>query len=81
MRTYPDDQTIRPAFDLIDQMAETSPQALCALITSALDELRGAGDEGLLRVVAFHSKAVGSGEVSYLEVPGAADRRNDVSSR
>lgn len=39
-------------------MAETSPQALCLLITSALDELRGAGDEGLRRVVADHAAEV-----------------------
>jgi hypothetical protein len=56
----PDDQTIRAALDLIEQMVETSPQALCLLITSALNELRGAVDGGyadpsLLRDLADHT--------------------------
>ncbi len=56
----PDDQTIRAALDLIEQMAESSPQVLCLLITSALNELRGAVDEvhadpSLLREFADHA--------------------------
>lgn len=55
-----DDQAIRDALDLIEHMAETSPQALGLLITSALNELRGAVDEGhadpsLLRDLADHA--------------------------
>lgn len=60
MQTYPDDQAIRDALDVIEHMAETSPQALSLLITSALNELRGAVDDGLaapslLRELADHA--------------------------
>jgi hypothetical protein len=46
MPTYPNDQTIRDALDLIEHMAETSPPARCLPITSSLNELCGAVDEG-----------------------------------
>lgn len=56
----PDDDAIRDAQDLIEDMAEQAPQALAFLIVSALNELRGAVDEGhadpgLLRDVADHA--------------------------
>ena len=56
----PDDEAIRDAQDLIEDMAEQAPQELALLIVSALNELRGAVDEGhadpaLLRDVANHA--------------------------
>lgn len=56
----PTNEAIRDAQDLIEQMAETAPQGLAFLIVSALNELRGAVDEGhanpdLLRDVAYHA--------------------------
>ena len=56
----PSDDQIRNAQDLIEDLAETSPQGLALLITSALNELRGAVDEGqadpeLLRGIADHA--------------------------
>ena len=56
----PTGAAIREAQDLIEHLAETSPGGLALLITSALNELRGAVDEGnadpdLLRHLADHA--------------------------
>lgn len=56
----PNDDEIRQAQDLIEDLAESAPPALALLIVSGLNELRGAIDEGraapgLLRDVADHA--------------------------
>ena len=55
-----DEDEIRRTFDLIDDMAKNSPNALYYLIITAINELRGAVDEGhanaeLLRDVTAHA--------------------------
>ncbi len=56
----PTDAAIRDAQDLVEDLAETAPESLALLITSALNELRGAVDENLaepdlLRGMASHA--------------------------
>jgi hypothetical protein len=56
----PTDAAIRDAQDLVEDLAETAPESLALLITSALNELRGAVDESLaepdlLRGMASHA--------------------------
>ena len=55
-----DDDDIRKTLDLIDDMAVNAPYALHFLIITAINELRGAVDEGhaspeLLQDVAAHA--------------------------
>jgi hypothetical protein len=55
-----DDDDIRKTLDLIDAMAVNAPSALHFLIITAINELRGAVDEGhanaeLLRDVTAHA--------------------------
>lgn len=56
----PFDEAIREVQDLVEDLAEMAPQALGVLIASAINELRGAVDEGradpeLLRGIAEHA--------------------------
>jgi hypothetical protein len=60
MAARPEEDPIREAQDLIEDLAKTAPEGLALLITSALKELRGAVDEGradpdLLRYLADHA--------------------------
>lgn len=56
----PNDDEIRQAQDLIEDLAASDPRGLVLLLVTALNELRGAVDEGhadpdLLRGVADHA--------------------------
>ncbi len=55
-----DEKDVRTTFDLIEDMAVNSPNALYFLIITAINELRGAVDDGhaspeLLRDVTVHA--------------------------